>query len=129
MKTYLSILFLLVSTLALGQRYQDSIRVNSGPWAVYHDNVFTFDGDTIKHKGDFIYEILDCLNADTDNVVWIEENHIYYYPLWGGSYYMNGRNYLSHTFIRDKVARRINKWIKGKKTCALNFFGLSLFKI
>lgn len=115
MKTYLSILCLLVSTLALGQRYQDSIRVNNGPWAVYHDNVFTFDGDTIKQKGDFIYEILDCLSSDIDNVVWIEENHIYYYPLLGGSYYMDGRNYWNHTAIRKKVARRINKWINGKK--------------
>jgi hypothetical protein len=104
-----------MSTQILGQRHQDSIRVNNKHWAVYKNNVFTFDGEIVKYKGDFIYRILDCLNPDTDNLIWVEDNYIYYYPLWVGSYYMNGRNYLSHNFVRGKIAKKINKWINVKK--------------
>jgi hypothetical protein len=115
MRTYLVVLCLLVSTLALSQRYRDSIHINYVPYGVYDGKVFLYNGDTIQRKSDFVRYLLDSLNPDKHNVIVCGDNVMFYAPICGNRYYMDGKVYSNHILVRNKVGEKINQWIREKK--------------
>ena len=115
MRTYLVVLCLLVSTLALSQRYRDSIFVNTGPWASYKSGAFVFGEDTIPTKKIFVDSLVNCLDSDSDNFVIVNGRWTYYMGTGNTGYYNYKKYENEPAFVRHNVRRKINKWIKEKK--------------
>lgn len=115
MRTYLVVLCLLVSSLALSQRYRDSILVNNGPWASYKSGAFTFGEDTIQSKKQFVNSLVDCLDPDSDNFVIVNGRWTYYMNTGNIGYYNYKKPRKDPAFVRNNVRRKINKWIREKK--------------
>jgi hypothetical protein len=115
MRTYLVVLCLLVSTLALSQRYRDSILVNNGPWASYKSGTFVFGEDTIPTKKIFVDSLVNCLDFDSDNFVIVNGRWTYYMGTGNTGYYDYKKYGKEPAFIRNNVRRKINKWIREKK--------------
>lgn len=115
MRTYLVFLCLLVSTLALSQRYRDSILVDKGPWGVYRDGVFVYDGDTLQTKKQFVDSLTGCLDAYSDNLVIVNGKWVYYKGP-GNTTYPKGKRYeIDPAYIRANLRRKINRWIREKR--------------
>lgn len=115
MRTYLVVLCLLVSTLALSQRYRDSILVNNGPWSSYKSGTFMFGEDTIPTKKIFIDSLVECLDANSDNFVIVNGRWTYYMST-GNAGYLGYKKYnRDPAFVRYDVRKKINKWIREKK--------------
>ena len=115
MRTYLVVLCLLVSTLALSQRYRDSILVNNGPWSSYKSGTFMFGEDTISSKKLFVNSLVECLDPNSDNFVIINGRWTYYIST-GNAGYLGYKKYNKYpAFVRYDVRRKINKWIREKK--------------
>ena len=115
MRTYLVVLCLLVSTLALSQRYLDSILVNNGPWSSYKSGTFMFGEDTISSKKLFVNSLVECLDPNSDNFVIINGRWTYYMST-GNAGYLGYKKYNKDpAFVRYSVRRKINKWIREKK--------------
>jgi len=115
MRTYLVVLCLLVSTLALSQRYRDSIFVNTGPWASYKSGTFVFGEDTIPTKKIFVDSLVNCLDPDSDNFVIVNGRWTYYMGTGNTGYYNYKKYGNEPAFVRHNVRRKINKWIREKK--------------
>jgi hypothetical protein len=115
MRTYLVVLCLLVSTLALSQRYRDSIFVNTGPWASYKSGAFVFGEDTIPTKKIFVDSLVNCLDSDSDNFVIVNGRWTYYMGTGNTGYYNYKKYGNEPAFVRHNVRRKINKWIREKK--------------
>ena len=115
MRTYLVVLCLLVSTLALSQRYRDSILVNNGPWSSYKSGTFMFGEDTISSKKLFVNSLVECLDANSDNFVIVNGRWTYYMST-GNAGYLGYKKYNKDpAFVRYDVRKKINKWIREKK--------------
>lgn len=115
MRTYLVVLCLLVSTLALSQRYQDSILVNNGPWASYKSGTFMLGEDTIPSQKQFVNSLVECLDPNSDNFVIVNGRWTYYIST-GNAGYLGYKKYGKEPdFVRYDVRRKINKWIREKK--------------
>lgn len=115
MRTYLVVLCLLVSTLALSQRYRDSILVNNGPWSSYKSGTFVFGEDTISSKKLFVNSLVECLDPNSDNFVIVNGRWTYYMST-GNAGYLGYKKYNKDpAFVRYDVRRKINKWIREKK--------------
>lgn len=115
MRTYLVVLCLLVSTLALSQRYRDSILVNKGPWASYKSGTFIFGEDTIPSQKQFVNSLVECLDDNSDNLVIVNGRWIYYMGIGNSGYIKNKKYGRNPAFVRYSVRRKINRWIREKK--------------
>ena len=115
MRTYLVVLCLLVSTLALSQRYQDSILVNNGPWASYKSGTFVFGEDTIPSQKQFVNSLVECLDDNSDNFVIVNGRWTYYMGIGNRGYTNNKKYGKEPAFVRYSVRKKINKWIREKK--------------
>jgi hypothetical protein len=115
MKTYLTVLCLLVGTLALSQEYKDSISINYGPWGVYRNGVYTYGGEVMDSKGEFIHKLSNDLYIDRDNRIITEYGLIYCYSLWNGNYYVKDKSFVLFDFFKLHIRKEIKSWIKRKK--------------